>query len=47
MMRYGGHKCAKLDLVYHEAKPGKQNYMDILSPAGFLLLVALLFQVLV
>ena len=35
VMRYGGHHAAKLDLKYHEALPGKQNYMDILTPAGF------------
>ncbi|CAE7253079.1 unnamed protein product [Symbiodinium necroappetens] len=40
MMRYAGHCAAKLDYKYHVASPGKQNYMDILTPAGFLLAVS-------
>lgn len=38
MMRYAGHCAAKLDYKYHVATAGKQNYMDILTPSGFLCL---------
>ncbi|CAE7484592.1 unnamed protein product [Symbiodinium sp. CCMP2592] len=37
MMRYAGHCAAKLDYKYHVAAGGKQNFMDILTPSGFLL----------
>ena len=40
MMRYGGHRCAKLDLKYNVAPVDKQNFMNILEPSGFLLLGA-------
>ena len=36
MMRYAGHCAAKLDYKYHVAAHGKQNFMDILTPSGFL-----------
>ena len=41
MTRYAGHSAAKLDYKYHIAAGGKQNFMDILTPSGFLQLAAL------
>lgn len=32
--RLAGIPTASLDITYHKAKSGKQNYMDILSDAG-------------
>ena len=40
MMRFGGHRCAKLDLKYNVAPVDKQNFMNILEPSGFLFLGA-------
>ena len=42
MMRFAGHCAAKLDFKYHVAAAGKQNYMDILTPSGFLCLGTLI-----
>jgi hypothetical protein len=33
-IRKSGQRAARLDVTYHQAKEGKHNFMDILSPAG-------------
>ena len=40
--RAAGHLTAKFDILYHSAKPGKSNYMDLAAPSGFLLLFCIL-----
>ena len=34
-IRYAGHPAGKMDISYNKPKIGKQNHMDILTPAGF------------
>lgn len=38
-MRDGGYDVASLDIEYWDAPHKKQNFMDILQPAGMALLV--------
>lgn len=38
VMRTAGHQTCNLDLNMGFARAGKQNYFDLLSDAGFLLL---------
>ena len=45
VLRKAGRSCASLDLEYHTPEKGKQNYMDLLSPAGFALLELTMFCV--
>jgi hypothetical protein len=33
-VRLSGHLAISFDILYYAPKPGKQNYMDILSPSG-------------
>lgn len=35
VLKGAGKPCAALDIEYHEPPAGKQNYMDLLTPAGF------------
>ncbi|CAE7361316.1 unnamed protein product [Symbiodinium sp. CCMP2592] len=44
MMRYAGHCAAKLDYKYHVPNGGKQNFMDILTPSGFLLALSIVMR---
>ena len=34
-LKGSGTPSAALDIEYHQATQGKQNYMDLLTPAGF------------
>lgn len=38
MFRYAGLPAVKLDLLYMDDIPGRQNPMDLLTPAGFSIL---------
>ncbi|CAE7277616.1 unnamed protein product [Symbiodinium pilosum] len=44
VMRLSGRTAAKVDVLYHTARHGKMNYMDINSPAGMALAIALILK---
>lgn len=39
-----GFSTASLDITYHQALPQKQNFMDVLTPAGMALLMKIFLK---